>query len=243
MPPQPSRTVQATETSITILEALHDLEQAGVTELANQLSFSKGNVHKHLTTLEQNEFVVNDDGIYSLSHRFLELGKEVQRSTPASEHVVPLLESVAESVGESAFFAVKEHGKVVYLFVISRSNGVDPGIEGCRYPLSETASGKIILTFGDTGTDATRPDRKDADPISAEQRSQIREAEIVIRTPSDESFSELAVPVRHHNDGLVGVVGLFTDPRDHDEFSNEYRRLLQSTSDRIAKRIAWNQSS
>ena len=75
MSSQPSRTVQATETSITILEALHDLGQAGVTELSNQLSLSKGNVHKHLTTLEQNEFVVNEGGVYSLSHRFLELGK------------------------------------------------------------------------------------------------------------------------------------------------------------------------
>jgi DNA-binding IclR family transcriptional regulator len=242
MSSQPSRTVQATETSITILEALHDLGQAGVTELSNQLSLSKGNVHKHLTTLEQNEFVVNEGGVYSLSHRFLELGKEVQRSTPASEHVVPLLESVAESVGDSAFFAVKEHEKVVYLLVVSRPNGVNPGIEGRRYPLSETASGKVILAFGDT-TNPTPPDTEGADSISAKQRSQIRDNELVIRTPSDESFSELAVPVRHHSDGLVGVVGLFTDSRDHDEFSNEYRRLLQSTSERIAKRIAWNQSN
>lgn len=243
MPPKPSQTVQATETSITILEALHELGQAGVTELAKQLSFSKGNVHKHLTTLEQNEFVVSDGGVYSLSHRFLELGKEVQRSTPAGEHVVPLLESVAESVGDSAFFAVKEHGKVVYLFVVSRTSGVDPRIEGCRHPLSETASGKIILTFESTGTADSQPDTEDTDSISFKQQSRIRDAGIVIGTPSDESFSELAVPVRHHSDGLVGVVGFFTDPRDHDEFSNEYRRLLQSASERIAKRIAWNQSN
>lgn len=242
MPAEPSRTVKATETSIRILETLHDLGQAGVTELADRLGFSKGNVHKHLATLERSEFVVNDDGVYSLSYRFLELGKEIQRSHAESEHVVPLLESVTESVGDSAFFAVEEYGKVVYLFVVGQPNGVDPAIEGCRCPLSETASGEVILTFGGSGTGHSRPGTVESDATSDDRQSQIRDAEIVIRTSPDEAFSELAVPVRHHDDGLIGVVGLFTDPRDHDEFSNEYQRLLQSTSEQIAKRIAWNRT-
>ena len=240
MSPEPSQTVKATETSIAILEALHELDEAGVTELAEKLGFSKGNVHKHLATLEQSEFVVNDDGVYSLSYRFLELGKETQRSNSASEHVVPLLESVTESVGDSAFFAIEEYGKVVYLFVVRQPDSVDPGIEGCRCPLSGTASGRTILAFGESGTDHLHPDTGGPNAISENDRSHIREAEIAIRTSSDEAFSELAVPVRHHNDGLIGVVGVFTDPRDHNELSKEYQRLLQSTSERIAKRIAWN---
>lgn len=230
-----SNTVQATETSITILETLHELGEAGVTELANELGFSKGNVHKHLSTLSQAEFVVRNDGVYSLSYRLLELGKQIQRASAASEHVVPLLESVSESVGDTVFYGVEEYGKIVYLSVARRADSVGPAIEGCRRPLEETASGKIVLAFRDTGRSVSKPVLDEA------VRRRIRDAEIAIRT-TDEEFSEIAVPVRRQNEELMGVVGLYTAPRDHDELANEYQRLLQSTSERVAKRIAWNRT-
>jgi len=232
-------TVKATETSITILETLHELGEAGVTEIAEELGFSKGNVHKHLATLEQAEFVVSDDGVYALSYRLLELGKQIQRSSAASEHVMPLLESVAESVGDTVFYGVPEHEKIVYHSVARRTDSVGPAIEGSRRPLAETASGRIILAFRDSDTEASTgtPTTLDDDA-----RRRLRDTEIAMQT-TDEEWSEIAVPVRHQNTTLIGVVGLFTAPRDHDELANEYQRLLQSTSERIAKRIAWNQTN
>jgi DNA-binding IclR family transcriptional regulator len=228
-------TVKATETSITILETLHELGEAGVTEIATELGYSKGNVHKHLTTLEQAEFVVRNDGVYSLSYRLLELGKQMQRTSPAGEHVVPLLESVAESVGDTVFYGVEEHGKIVYLSVARRADSVGPAIEGCRRSLDETAGGQIVLTFRDG-------DRRESETLLSEGvRRRIYDTEIAIQT-TDEEFSEIAVPVRRGNEELIGVVGLFTPPQEHDELANEYQRLLQSTSERIAKRIAWNRT-
>jgi IclR family transcriptional regulator, acetate operon repressor len=43
--------VKSTETTFEIIEALMDLDGAGVTELANYLDLPKSNVHNYLSTL------------------------------------------------------------------------------------------------------------------------------------------------------------------------------------------------
>ena len=66
--------VKSTETTFRIVEELQELDGAGVSELAAHLGLPKSTVHNYLSTLQQEEYVVRQNGEYKVGIRFLELG-------------------------------------------------------------------------------------------------------------------------------------------------------------------------
>ena len=119
-----SRTVEAVQTSLDIIDLLKEREGAGVTEIAEELDLSKGTVHGHIATLAENEYIVKNDNTYRLSLRHLELGETVKDRLEIYDVVSEELDDLAEECGELAQFAVEEHGKAVYIYKASGSNAV-----------------------------------------------------------------------------------------------------------------------
>jgi DNA-binding MarR family transcriptional regulator len=66
--------VKSNQTLFQIINKLWELEEAGVTELAGHIGITKGAVHKHLKSMEDENFVVNKNGSYRLSVKFLTIG-------------------------------------------------------------------------------------------------------------------------------------------------------------------------
>lgn len=142
------RVARTTVTSFRVIEALADRDAAGVSELAAELSLSKGTIHKHLTTLRKMDYVVREDDTYRLSLGFLGLGTSVRGRMALYEVSRDPLENLAEATGEVASVMVPEQGRGVYL---SRVRGEETGSltlrEGQRVPLTATAGGKAILAY------------------------------------------------------------------------------------------------
>ena len=142
------RTVEATETSFYLIEALKRLNSAGVTELATELDIPKGTVHKHLNTLRGLNYVVKQGTTYSLSVSFLGLGNAARTRIGLHEVAQGPLEKLADTVGETASIMIPEHGYGVYTSRVIPSNVSMPTInEGDRVPLHATAGGKAILAY------------------------------------------------------------------------------------------------
>ncbi|MDT3433509.1 IclR family transcriptional regulator [Haloarcula sp. 1CSR25-25] len=119
-----SRTVEAVQTSLDIIDLLKEREGAGVTEIAEELDLSKGTVHGHIATLAENEYIVKNDETYRLSLRHLELGETVKERLQIYDVVTAELDDLAEECGELAQFAMEEHGKAVYIYKASGNNAV-----------------------------------------------------------------------------------------------------------------------
>lgn len=138
--------VKATETTLEIIDLLQDLDEAGVTELADRLALAPSAVHKHLSTLQEHRYVVKDGSKYQLGLRFLELGGYTRRQMEIYNTVRPKLKSLAEETGEKTNFMVAEHGRGIYIY---RSMGTE-AIQVNTYTgevvyLHKTALGKAIL--------------------------------------------------------------------------------------------------
>ena len=71
---EPKNPIKSTKTTFRIVEALMELDGAGVTELANYLELPKSNMHNYLSTLEEEEYVVTNGSTFHVGIRFLELG-------------------------------------------------------------------------------------------------------------------------------------------------------------------------
>lgn len=138
--------IQAVENTIAILYKVAELEDAGVTELADHLDITKGTVHNHLSTLEESELVVKEDGRFRLGLRFFEFGEQIKDSYKIYDIGRPEVDKLAEETGELGNILVEEHGRGIYLYRSKGENALslDTGI-GSRVYLHQTALGKAIL--------------------------------------------------------------------------------------------------
>ena len=138
--------IKSVETTFRIVEALKSLDGAGVSDLAAHTGLPRSTVHNYLSTLEQEEYVVNDDGRYEVGVRFLELGAYARDRQKIYEIANPEVERLAHETGELANLLVEEHGRGTYL---QRARG-DQAVQveahvGTRVSLHSTALGKSVL--------------------------------------------------------------------------------------------------
>jgi IclR family acetate operon transcriptional repressor len=146
MTDQKTPAVQSVETSLRIVEELHERGDAGVTELASALTIPKSTVHNHLQTLQRNEYVVADDGRYRVGYRFLELGARARDRRPIYEVARPEVDRIAAETGELSGLMVEEHGRGVFLHRAKGERAVHVDTyAGKRIALHGAALGKAVL--------------------------------------------------------------------------------------------------
>lgn len=139
-------TVRSSEKTLRILETIHELQGAGVTEIAERLDMSKATAHHHLSTLEENEYVVKDGSTYRAGLKLLEMGEHARRQTGVFDIAKSEIDDLAEQTGELANLMMEEHGRGVYVYIASGEEAVHLDTKvGTRQYLHTSALGKSIL--------------------------------------------------------------------------------------------------
>jgi DNA-binding IclR family transcriptional regulator len=148
--------IQSTAFSFDLLEAVHDLGEATLPEIVDEFDRPKSTVHDHLNTLTRLGYLVNEDGRYRLSLRFLNLGGQVRSRSPVFEVAESEVRELAQETGEHANLMVEENGKGVFLYKVKGDESVTlDTYEGMEVFLHTTAMGKAILAD-------LSPERRDA---------------------------------------------------------------------------------
>lgn len=131
-----------------ILELIDENDGVGVSELAEKDDLPKSTAHVYLKTLAETGFVMNDDGTYKLSLRFLEVGGRVRQKQDLFQAAKGEIEALSERTGEVASLGVEENGQRVLLYISEGEDAVyDKTQTGERTNLHWTALGKAILAF------------------------------------------------------------------------------------------------
>jgi DNA-binding IclR family transcriptional regulator len=174
--------VKSVETTFAVINALYELDGAGVSAVATELDMAKSTIHKHLRTLTDAEYVVREGDQYHVGLQFLELGEFARTRKEGYTISRAKVKELAEETQERAQFIVEEHGRGVYLYreVGERAVHTDPGI-GKRIPLHSTAAGKAIL--------ANLPEARAEEIVETRGLEAVTENTI---TERGELFSELA---------------------------------------------------
>jgi len=138
--------VKSVGTAFVILDALKELDGAGLSELARHLDIPKSTVHNYLSTLRQEGYVTKSDDRYRVGLRFLELGAYSRHREELFRIARPDADRLAAETGELANVLVEEHGRGIYLY---RARGADAvtvkAHVGTRIPLHTSALGKAIM--------------------------------------------------------------------------------------------------
>lgn len=146
MPTNTPRQIDAVQKTCRILEYLQGSGGAGVTEIAEELEFSKSVVHAHLATLNEEDLVVKDGYTYSLGLKFLDIAETVKNGVAEHEIVRDQVRELAEGTGEVVHFGAEENGRVVYVAKSKGESAVETASRvGKRMPMHSTSLGKAIL--------------------------------------------------------------------------------------------------
>lgn len=138
---------KTTRTSLEIVAALRDLDGSTIDELSEYLGYSPSTIHRHLVTLREEGFVVQQRKTYQVGLKFLTFGGYAQRSITAYPMIKEKVDYLAEETGERAQFIVEEHGKRIYLYTEVGESAVQTGAHvGKRGALHASAGGKAILS-------------------------------------------------------------------------------------------------
>jgi IclR family acetate operon transcriptional repressor len=145
-PDDESSNVGAVDKAISVVEAICDRGCHGVSEIAKELGMPKSTVHVHLKTLEDHGFIIQTDEGYQLALRFLDVGMKARDRFPIVEAARPELEELASETGETAWLAVEENGKCVFIDMVSDGRGLQArGQIGQHEHMHYLSVGKAIL--------------------------------------------------------------------------------------------------
>lgn len=142
-----SRRIEAVEVTCKILDVLADQKSSGVTELADRLDRSKSSMHAYLATLEDQGYVINRDGQYSLSLYHLQLADRLKNRIGNFKIIKDEVNELADTTGEVAQFATLEKDDLVYIYKARGDTAVETrSAVGKRDTLHSTSLGKSILS-------------------------------------------------------------------------------------------------
>ncbi|THE63213.1 IclR family transcriptional regulator [Salinadaptatus halalkaliphilus] len=212
--------VKATETTLSVIEALQTLDGGRVNEVADYLDRSPSTVHRHLNTLLSQDFVTKNGDSYQLGMKFLTVGGAVQNSDPAYRLAKSKVDELADETGERVQFLIEEHGYRYYVHTGTGSNAVETDSQiGKQGPLHCSAAGKAILAklpesyvdeiISRYGLPAMTPNTiTDKDELYTELET-VRETEIAYNfEESTEGLSAIGTAVTDANESVIGGVSI-----------------------------------
>jgi DNA-binding IclR family transcriptional regulator len=194
------------ERALSLLEAFEDGDTSlSLAELARRTGLYKSTILRLIESLERRDFMVRlEDGRYQLGAALVRLGELSKRSTRLGDQVLPVLNRLVETTGESAAFYVRNGNQRFCLFRIDSRRTVRDHIrQGDLLPL-KGAPGRVFLHFDNRAerrsVASTRPASLRTNPA--------RLVPVMTQGEFDPDLAAVACPVFGAGDALVGVVSL-----------------------------------
>lgn len=146
LPQTPDRPVQTVETALEIFEFIKTADRATLTEIADHVGFAKSTILRHLSTLENNGFVVRNGDTYQLGLRFLDYGIHVRTFSDLYQVGRERADQLAEETGGKVWLIAMETGKSIHLHRASSTHTITTDARvGQRRRLHQLAAGKAML--------------------------------------------------------------------------------------------------
>ena len=146
MPAETTRPVETVERAFEIVDFLKEHGSATIVEITDHLGCAKSTVHRHLKTLEENSFLVHENGEYRLGIRFLDYGVVAREKYALYQEAKPKVDDLAAETEEKIWCAVEEHGRSIHIYGAEGKRSVRTHARvGHRNYLHQHAAGKAIL--------------------------------------------------------------------------------------------------
>jgi DNA-binding IclR family transcriptional regulator len=245
--------VKTTETAFNIIEFLQENDGADLITLTSELDLVKSTIHRHIGTLQDRGYVIQDDGEYHVGLKFANLGGHARRRKEEYELARDKVQEMADETEERVQFMIEEQGAAAYVHIEHGKNAVktDPG-PGRRTPIHAAASGKAILAY--------MPDERVEQILARQGLAKLTENTITDRDELDEQLQAIrqrgiayndeeaidglfaiGVPVNRPNDRPIGALSISGPvPRMKGKAEEELREKLLGTANELELNISYS---
>jgi len=143
--------IQAVENALTVLEALGNCDSAiRLSRLSEAVGMHKSYIFRVLATFEKKGYVEKAaaTGEYRLGLNAYEIGQKLLSRMGLRTKAKLDMERLGREFNEAVYLAVAREHEVLMLDVVDTTQlvGIVP-LVGNRYPLTQTAAGKVFLAF------------------------------------------------------------------------------------------------
>ncbi len=148
---EPQAGVQAVQLVLEILEHLAKQEVAGVTEIATALGSTKARVHRHLRTLVNTGYAVQEAGgdRYCAGPRLTVLAQMLAIENSLTSVARPVMQRLRDTLGHTVALAKVSGGSASMVDCYEGSGLISISLRmGLDMPLHANAGGKLVLAFG-----------------------------------------------------------------------------------------------
>jgi len=223
MPSSPPRTHATTETALSVVDAVAELEDPTVSEVAAALDMAVSTAHKHLQTLLENGLVVREDEQYQLGLKLYHLGTAAKRRNPTFMLAREKTYDIADRTSEVVNFSVLENGRAITLFDSLDTGTLEGFQRGEYFYLHSSAAGKAMLAempaerVGAVVEQWGLPKQTaftitDRDTLREELAQVRRRGYAVNEQESWENLKAVAVPVRDSDGEVIGAMDISGPP-------------------------------
>jgi DNA-binding IclR family transcriptional regulator len=191
----------------------------GITDLSRELGLGKSTVHRLVTTLANEGFLVKDRDTqkYRLGYAVLSLSGVMTYTLDLYNESLPIVQNLVDKVNETAHVCILHGHEVLYLLKVECMQPVRfLTYAGKRNPLHSTSSGKVLLAHQDQAfiDDYMKKHLKKyteytiTDPVQlSEVLSAVRKnGYVVTREEMVEGVHSIAAPVYDYTGKVVAAV-------------------------------------
>lgn len=214
--------VQAVLFALQILEHVAaQTEAIGVTTLAEHFGTNKSKIFRHLKTLAQQGYIVQDEASerYRIGARLIALGHAISESVDIVREAQVVMRKVRDALGHSVVLSMLDRGGVRVVRVESGKSVVEITVKpGSLMNYHASAQGKVALAFGAValrkqilaGKLAVQTPQTIVSPKKLEQElDRIRlQGWAIAPNEGVTGLNALAVPIYDASEKLVGTVAI-----------------------------------
>lgn len=239
------RTIEAVEKTVQIIRIIHRKKGATLDDLSKEIDLTKGTLHTHLRTLEEEQLVKHKDNQWGLSNQFIGFGDHVRNQNPLYQAGKKEVDELAQRTQEIIHLIVEDYGSETILYEAfgDRAVGEDYYLYNREKPkrhLHESAAGKAILAqlseervhqIAQTHglPKRTKQTITDVDKLLAELSSIEEKGYAVNDEESVLGIRAVGAPILSPSDSVLGAISCSapTSRFDGDRFQEEIPRLVK----------------
>jgi len=242
--------LQSVGIALDIIEALTEVPELSVSELARRVGVAKSTAHRTCAVLVQRGLIDRTpDRGYRLGVRFVEYGHLATERTVVGGQALPLLVELRNTLEETVQVGVPAGADVVYVERVEGHRALRYSTNSRRSPLHRSSAGKVLAAYNlelaearlraglppSTGYTIVVPELLLAELARVRERGFARSID-----ETELGMSSLAVPVRDATNGTVvaaiSMVG--PTPRVVGDHETHRIRILQAGARKLGEAIA-----